>query len=411
MDPFSISLGVITIVTALRDIIETVQVIRDSLSKRPQNYRNAQKLADEVLKTLYGIEEIYQEHKQTFDKSKSLKKAITDLQIEMRSVYEQCARLIPPVSERKRDKYKMAFYSFWNREKVENLLLELRVHVDRCSHDFHLLSGFRTEAHVLEIREAIVQSTSQGFSGSYSHSGLGTTTNMTSNVLRHVSNSQIIAFTQSTSMSITWIPDSVPTRDLSDAYLRRVLGSVHHSLRSILTCWSQNLPTNMELSNPEITWNLEELPVSKNIVHENAVAEALHFQFLLRDNPSNSCFDRVDGAIIELTNELDDLDMHEDAVVLAALRVDLWRVIVKQHPSQTSSLGLVHALHMLVYLNAWSMGNRRQAYSRSEEAIKILQSLSTAPAILPLKKYDMMLMPMLMLEQAWNEPHYVESFQ
>jgi hypothetical protein len=32
MDPFSISLGVITIVTALRDIIETVQVIRDSLS-------------------------------------------------------------------------------------------------------------------------------------------------------------------------------------------------------------------------------------------------------------------------------------------------------------------------------------------------------------------------------------------
>jgi tetratricopeptide (TPR) repeat protein len=338
----------------------------------------------------------------------------------MKSVYEQCARLIPPASERKRDKYKMAFYLFWNREKVEKLLLELRDHVDRYSHDFHvgalihaqfvdvliriirqLRSSLRTEAHVVNMRETVIQSTSQGFSGVYSHSGLGTTTNMSSNVLGHVSNSQIIAFTQSTSMSITWIPDSVPTRDLSDAYLRRVLGSVHHSLRSILTCWSQNLPTNMELSNPESTWNLEELPVSRNVMHEDAVAEALYFQSLLRDNLSNSWFDHVDRAITELFFKLNDLDMYEDAVVLCALRVDLWRVIVKQHPSQTSSLGLIHALDVLAATSS-CMGNQRQAYARSEEAIKILQSLSAAPAILPLKKDELMRMARLMLIRALN---------
>ena len=55
---------------------------------------------------------------------------------EMTLVRNECSRLIPPVSERMRDKFRIAFYSFWNRKKVEDLVLELKSRIDSCYRDF-----------------------------------------------------------------------------------------------------------------------------------------------------------------------------------------------------------------------------------------------------------------------------------
>lgn len=54
----------------------------------------------------------------------------------MTLVRDECARLTPPVSQKLRNKFKIAFYSFWNRKKVEDLVLGLKSHIDSCYRDF-----------------------------------------------------------------------------------------------------------------------------------------------------------------------------------------------------------------------------------------------------------------------------------
>ena len=46
-------------------------------------------------------------------------------------VYTKCAILIPPVKLKKTDRFKIAVYSFWNRDKVEELISELKNRVDK----------------------------------------------------------------------------------------------------------------------------------------------------------------------------------------------------------------------------------------------------------------------------------------
>lgn len=51
---------------------------------------------------------------------------------EMMDVYTKCAILIPPVKLKRTDRFKIAVYSFWNREKVEELISELKERVDKA---------------------------------------------------------------------------------------------------------------------------------------------------------------------------------------------------------------------------------------------------------------------------------------
>lgn len=63
---------------------------------------------------------------------------------EMTLVHNECARLIPPRSEKIRDKFKIAFYSFWNRKQVEDLVLVLKSHIDCCHKDFLVCAALYT---------------------------------------------------------------------------------------------------------------------------------------------------------------------------------------------------------------------------------------------------------------------------
>ncbi len=54
----------------------------------------------------------------------------------MTLVHDECLRLIPPASETMRDKFKIAFHSFWNRKKVEDLVSGLKSRIDSCYRDF-----------------------------------------------------------------------------------------------------------------------------------------------------------------------------------------------------------------------------------------------------------------------------------
>ncbi|KAF9480582.1 hypothetical protein BDN70DRAFT_992580 [Pholiota conissans] len=402
IDPLSGALAVIALATALKDIIETAQVIRDSFSKYPHNFRNARRLAEEVLKILRGMEEIYQENRDVLDKAKALKKAVGDLQVEMKSAHEQCIRLIPPTSERKRDRFKVAFYAFWRRKKIEDLLSDLRENVDRCSQQFHLLSSIRTEALVFEIRNAVVQSSSYGAvdvrgqnsssnSSATLYSGLGSATN-----------AHLFSFTQTTPMPMTWMTDTIPAHDLSRAYLRRELGRVKSTLQSALIRWSRRQPFNTTINGISVSWFLAQPSVSSTVVHQDAVVLAFRFQSVLQDEPNDSCLQHADRILNELCINLMSLRMAEDGVAVATLKVDLWKAVCAQYPSSSASRQLARSLtHLSVALS--DSGNHKEARSKSEEAINIFWPLAAHGTAVHEKRTDMEFISGNMMLQAASE--------
>ncbi|KAF9471259.1 hypothetical protein BDN70DRAFT_888349 [Pholiota conissans] len=266
MDPLSTTLAVITLATALKDIIETANAIQDAFSKRPQNYKNAYKLAQSTLETLEELQEMYEENRAVRDGKKHLRRSIDNLLRDVKSVYEQCIRLLPPVSERRRDKFRIAVYSFFHREKVERLLIDLNEHVNKCLLKFVALSTVRTETQVVEIHETMTVSNAR-------------TEARTEEILRTVSspghvygnsaagfrashNDRLFAFSGSACMPMTWLTDTIPTHELSKAYLRREIAridifSIFGKLRNRLqkrtlrrrgpTSWLFNVPPKSDI--------------------------------------------------------------------------------------------------------------------------------------------------------------------
>ncbi|KAF9480572.1 hypothetical protein BDN70DRAFT_978724 [Pholiota conissans] len=343
MDPLSITLAVITLATALKDIIDIAQDIHDSFSKLPQNYRNAQRLATLMLKTLREIQDIYQENTAVFDRTSHLRKATDDLRDiyvlpshklpstfnrEIRYAHKQCMHLIPPISEKSLVKLKFAVYSFLTRKKVEELLSDLNEHVNRCSQQFLVSStGYNPMFKLLEVIDP-------------------------------------------------YIPDAIPTHELSKAYLRREIGRVLQSLSLIMQHWVKNPPTSVEVPRLALTWLLQASLVSDTINHQDTLIIAFRTQSLLRAHPSSLCIKEIDVALNRLSVRLKNLDMTGDAISICNIRIQLWRAIVKLQHSRTSLRRLANALAMLAIVYA-DGGDKDRAFYTAAESTEILQCLVT----------------------------------
>ncbi|KAF9477790.1 hypothetical protein BDN70DRAFT_880725 [Pholiota conissans] len=354
MDPLSAVLITITLATALKDIVETAKAIQDSFSKLPRNFRHARNLAEEVLTTLEEMREIYDDNTNVFERAKHLKKAINNLRMQMKTVHEQCVRLMPPVSDKKRDKIIIAFYIFRNRERMETLISELKNHVDRCSQQFLVLSNLRTESLIVEIHDTLLSET------------------------RKIPNSHLINFLPSTS-PMTRIADSIPLHDLSKAYLHREVGVVDRHLRSLLLHWPQKI-MSPEFQVPPLTisWFLDRAPLPNTMVHQQTITLAFIIQSLLKSDPGSSWIHYVDISINKLSLNLQELQMYDDAVEISTLRVNLWKMINAQYPrSNASSYRLAESLTKLSIISD-SLEDQRQTSMRSTDAINIITSLSDA---------------------------------
>ncbi|KAF8182021.1 hypothetical protein BJ912DRAFT_928727 [Pholiota molesta] len=295
-DPLSITLAVITLATALKDIIETASAIQDSFSKLPQNYQNAQKLAKLVSKTLQEMQDIYQEKQVIFDGSPHLTKTINDLRAEMKLTCEKCAHLIPPRSERKRDRFKIAFYSFWSREEVEGLISELYDHVDRCSQQFIVLDYLMCNPVSSSYPASAPKRSSWKFT--------------TPSIMRSDIPTVLLQFKhhhhwpqqfRQSRHPAQWIQrvrkgQTIPVHDLSKAYLRCELGKINLFLQSISVPWLSQNPTSYptaadgisEIPILNISWFLGKAPLPSAVVHQDAVVLAFRIQDLQRERPSNA---------------------------------------------------------------------------------------------------------------------------
>ncbi|KAF9480568.1 hypothetical protein BDN70DRAFT_992568 [Pholiota conissans] len=375
MDPVSITLAVITLATALKDIIETANAIQDAFSKRPQNYKNAYKLAQSMLETLEELQEIYEENRAVMDGKKHLRRSIDNLLREIKSVYEQCIRLLPPMSERRRDKFRIAFYSFFRREKVERLLIDLNEHVDKCLLKFTALSTVRTETQVVEIHENMTVSNARTEARTEeilrTVSGSGHVNGNSTTGFRASHNDRLFAFAGSARMPMTsWLADTIPTHELSKAYLRRELARI-----DILSL-SGNLRNRLQkqaLRHPVGTdWLLNTPPQSDIQHHRNAVVLAFRAQTLLHEEFQIYAIEEL---FENLHLELMKLRMYEEALLIIDLLINLWKEVSKHHASRIASPWLAAALGRRVkyYL---CIGDHQKAAVVTEEATRHLRSIA-----------------------------------
>ncbi|KAF9477945.1 hypothetical protein BDN70DRAFT_896097 [Pholiota conissans] len=371
------TLAIVTLATALKDIIETANAIQDAFSKRPQNYRNAQKLAISMLETLEELQEIYTENKAVIDGKKHLQRSIDNLLREIKSVHEQCTRLIPPEAEKKRDRFKIAFYSFWNRKKVEQLIYTLNEDVNACLSKFSALSIVRTETQVVEIHQTMALSHAQSEARTIEiHDTLRTAIG-DGRSYRHAHGSagtaQLFLFNESSSMPMTWVPDSIPTHLLATSYLRRELGRIDISLMSNkLRHWLHDHPDSLDV--PHTTWSLASVPVSDAVTQQDAIVLVIHLQSLMREDPSESWMHSVHFTLAKLIVKLTTLRMTQETLLINNQLVDFWRDITRHHRSKAFVAHFVTVLTQFAKKLS-DLEDQHRACFIAAEAIQVNQSL------------------------------------
>ncbi|KAF9480556.1 hypothetical protein BDN70DRAFT_931580 [Pholiota conissans] len=403
MDPISISLAAIALATALKDIVETANAIQDAFSKYPQSYKSAQKLAKSILVTVEQLKEIYEEKKAVIDGKSSLKRALDDLHGEMKHVYEECMRLLPPVSIRKRDKFKIAFYSFWRRKEVERSITGLNEDVIECISRFNTLATVRTETHVVEIYESLVSNARIEARVEGIHRDITWNSHTYDQGIGHRSATpaHLFTFAGSSSMPMTWIPDSIPTHKLSKAYLRREIGRIDMSiLLDPVLRWLQSSPDDLDL--PSFSWQLG-MPVESDVtLHQDAVISAFRIQSLLKKSPSNDVLLYIVCTTSYLVDRLQQLEMFEDALLIESMVNCFWRDLTRQFQSQSFSIHHAESLTNLA-ISFSDTGNQLRVQSTAEEAIIISQSLMQIEPDAKLRtRYNVLLARNMIMYARWE---------
>ncbi|KAF9485141.1 hypothetical protein BDN70DRAFT_675917 [Pholiota conissans] len=374
MDPLSIVLASITLVTAIKDIVETAKAIQDSISKLPQNFKNVRQLAEEVFTASNEIYGIYVENATVFDNAKHLKGAVDYLQRRLTLVHEQCLQLSLPVNVTWIGRCRLGFYAFRNRRKIEQMILELRSDVNRCSLQF-LVSEISL-ASLFEACKPIFNDSEQVLSNLRMEGVITQIHDRLRLLTGTITNRHLVEFTQSIPLSMTRITGDITTRDLSKAYLHQEVNIIARGLPSELCRWVQETSADLQIP---LTYYFESpsgeglrtLPKSHTALHQNTVILSYHIQSFLKMQPTSSWIIEINAAIQTLAHELCRLRMMDEAVTIATSRVTLWKTILtKDLESHTAQTRLAEAYHQLSRIFN-SIGDEKQADFHRTEAIKL----------------------------------------
>ncbi|KAF8961142.1 hypothetical protein BDZ97DRAFT_1225851 [Flammula alnicola] len=365
VDPLSVTLSVITLATALKDIIELGQKIKDSFAKVSQNLRNVQELAGEIVGTLQQLWEFCDRHYAVLNASDEMKAALRKLRKDMDSVYASCCKLIPPSSEKLVGRVKIAFYSFKNRNRVEELITKLRNHVNKCREQFMLFALMRIEVSLAALRHSNAE-------------GLSMVRREIS--MMRVSDMRSCAFMESSSTAISKRPSGHPEPNIiiSDAmYLGQQINAINESLTRLSAMHFQfpkehtagyTLPYQ-----PLLVTSV--LPRDRNALQRYVVTRALEIQTFLQDDLSTLSIQDGAREMLNFTVGLCDLGMYEEAATMGLWTVRLFRTLADVYPE----IYKPHVFQSFQHLSTVyrESGNLEKAYKVMEECTKAFRGRQT----------------------------------
>ncbi|KAJ7905153.1 hypothetical protein B0H13DRAFT_733583 [Mycena leptocephala] len=152
MDPV---LATITLGTFVKDVVELVRNIKDSIYKVRENKERLSKLRDEVVDTLNGLTKLTEGHEDR-QPSPELKIALEGLKSRLRHIGDKCQK---QVSRQRTSRVPVVdgIKSWWNRNEIESEIKRLNECWSNCRAKFMLFSTARIELGTVKITRAVAR--------------------------------------------------------------------------------------------------------------------------------------------------------------------------------------------------------------------------------------------------------------
>ncbi|KAF5327255.1 hypothetical protein D9619_004588 [Psilocybe cf. subviscida] len=381
MDPLSATLAVISLATAVKDMVELGQKIHESFAKVSSNFQKAQRVAEDIKEMVEEIKVFCEDHKDALDNMKDFRLALLGLLAKFQSFEESVLPLLPKTGGRRLDRLTRAWDTWRNNNNVEERILDLQSDIVKVMRRHMMKSVMRAEVRL----ETIHQETSRGLEvlqvvqrnvsaiaaitvPHYSYEFSGTANDaFTDNIIMFAKS------TPSTSAPMLRTPNVITEEVMTTAYIKLQINSI-----AILVEKMSMLPTSVSdsIAPFQLASMLEH--ASMNITHlrHHVVRQVTTIRDLLNIS-SIHVISIQDGAraLNELSAGLKALGMVPESILVGTWAITLARLLF-----YTSGKNPDCAAILALYLLNQSIGyycsdNNTQSLQAIEEAHAITQNL------------------------------------
>ncbi|KAF5327863.1 hypothetical protein D9619_004595 [Psilocybe cf. subviscida] len=386
MDPLSVTLAVITLATAIKDMAELGQKIHESFAKVSSNFKKAQCVAEDIKEMVDEIKVFYEDHKDTLDKMKDFRLALVDLLAKFRSFVASILPLLPQTGGRIRDRLTRTWAAWRNNNKVEGRILDLQREIVKVMRRHMMKSAMRAEVKLetihrdtsrgitqgLEVLQVVQRNVSAIAAVTVPHRLCEPSGTCSDEFTRN-----IIMFAQSsrsTSLPMRRTPNVITEEVATTVYIKVQINSIAMLIEKMLM-----LPQGVSASKRITTFRL--IPMHKeasmgithlqhHVVHRvTAISDLLNIS-------SIHIISIEDGAraLNQLSAGLDTLCMVPESILVGTWAIMLARLLVAA--SGGHHFAAVLALYLLNQSRKYYYsGNKIQSLQAIEEACTITQNL------------------------------------
>ncbi|KAF4609969.1 hypothetical protein D9613_010371 [Agrocybe pediades] len=217
MDPLSGVLAGITLATAVKDVVELAQKLSKSFKKPGRNLRAARELAGDVLDTTHRLKDFYESHQTILDQSQEMKHFLSELEGEMRTVYNKCCQTFPAYPMSKIGRIKNTVFAWRSAGKVERQLLNLKNRVNKCYIHFMMFAVMRIEVQITDMNQTLAEAriSSNGQMRLTAH---------------EVSDDSLVTFVGGNSETLSKLPPEISVDYIANSYLRLQIDTIDSQL-------------------------------------------------------------------------------------------------------------------------------------------------------------------------------------
>ncbi|KAF5315201.1 hypothetical protein D9619_007276 [Psilocybe cf. subviscida] len=155
MDPLSVTLTAVSLATAVKDIVELGQKIYESFAGASHNFRNAQRVAEDIKEMVEEIRVFCEDHQNVLSSVDDFRSALESLLDKFRTFETLILPLLPKSGGRRRG---VSIRGWLSNNKVEESIADLQRDVVKVMRRHMMKSMMRSEIKL----ETIHQETSRG---------------------------------------------------------------------------------------------------------------------------------------------------------------------------------------------------------------------------------------------------------
>ncbi|KAF5319234.1 hypothetical protein D9619_008389 [Psilocybe cf. subviscida] len=399
MDPLSAVLAIVSLTSAVKDMVELGQKIHESFAKVSKNLRKARRMAENIKEMIEEIKEFCEDHKDVLVNTKEFLLAVQSLLGKLRDFETSVLPLLPKTGQRKLGLF---IRGWWNNNKIQESISDLESDVVQVMRRYMMKSTMRSEVKL----EAIHQETSRGLNSVHEditqglevlavvwrdvsaiRTTIATTTSHRSYEFSGTTtdefNRNVIIFaksTPSTSAPMLHTPDMITEELMTAAYIKLQINSIAMTVERIVqlpASATDNSHSNsvslLQLSpiSEQASVVLKQASMSITHLRHHVVQQVTHIRNLLEAKRVHtiSIQDSV-NALNMLSSGLGILGMDRESTLVGKWAITLTRTLFDA--SRQPHLGAALAFYLL---------NQSMRYFMSGDNTQFLQSIQEPYAI------------------------------